>query len=139
MAALRQPDGAVTLLEWQRDGLVRETWLRNLGRADAAPAPRPGAGPAGGMACDPFGCLVTLGGHKVALARRVEAVLEDCARADLVLARVGPEQCAGGAKAVGPQALASSGGLALRVGRGGLEIRSVAAARGRWPWTKPRR
>lgn len=139
MAALRQPDGAVTLLEWQRDGLVRETWLRNFGRADATAAPRPGAGPTGGMACDPFGCLVTLGGHKVALARRAEAALDDCTRANLVVARVGPEQCAGGTRTIGPLALAGTGGLALRVGRGGLEVRSVAAARGRWPWTERQR
>lgn len=137
MAALREGDGSVTLLEWDRDGLIRETWLRNLGAAEARPAPRPGAGPAGGMACDPFGCLVTVAGRKVALSRRAEAVSEDCGRADLVLARAGPEGCSGGGPpGFGPLALARSGGLAVWAGRDGLEVRSVAESRGRWPWTE---
>jgi competence protein ComEC len=135
MAALRHPDRTVTVVEWQRDRMVRETWLRRFGVAEALPAPRPGEGPSRGIACDPFGCVVTLGEHRVALARRAEAVREDCGGlADLVIARVGSERCAGATPALGPRALAASGGIAVRLDGGDLRVETVAGARGRWPW-----
>lgn len=138
MAAVRGEDGAVTLIEWDRDRLVRDTWLRQLGVASADPAPKPGAGEVQGVACDPLGCLVTLGGQRVALARHPEAVAEDCVKADLVIARVGPERCPGGTPVIAGRALARSGGLAVRRAGDALEVKTVAQARGRWPWTQDR-
>jgi competence protein ComEC len=134
MAALRHPDRTVTLVEWQRDRMVRETWLRHFGVAEGLPAPRPGEGPARGMACDPFGCVLALGERRVALARRAEAVREDCGLADFVIARVGSERCAGATPALGPRALAASGGIAVRLDEGELHVETVAGTRGRWPW-----
>ena len=44
MAAVRGSDGQVTVLEWRRDRLVRDSWLRHLGVASAEKAPAPGMG-----------------------------------------------------------------------------------------------
>lgn len=136
LAVLRGDDGSVALVEWERDALVRDTWLRHLGAAAAVPVLRPGATATPGLACDPEGCVAELGGRRVALARRASAAREDCARADLVVARAGPESCPGGAPMLGPQALAASGGLAVRAEGGRLRVETVAAARGDWPWAR---
>ena len=139
MAALRRPDASVALIEWQRDRLVRDTWLRHLGQAAAEPAPRPGAGPDRGIACDLEGCVVDLGGRRVALAHEAAASRVDCQRADLVITRAGPERCPGGANLIGPAALRDSGGMALYDDGAALRVRTVAAARGAWPWSNDRR
>src|SRR5690606_2158692 len=95
LAAIRSQDGSVTLLEQERDRLVRDSWLRSLGVAEAAPAPRPGSGATNGIACDASGCIVDLAGTRVSLAFHTEAAVEDCTLTALVIARVGPERCAG--------------------------------------------
>jgi competence protein ComEC len=137
MAALRHAgDGSVTVIEWRRDRLVRENWLRQLGVAEASPAPRSGLGLQRGIACDLDGCTFDVAGKRVALARHAEAGREDCARAALVVARVGPERCPGPAEIIGPRALLHSGGLALRRVGVGLRVETVAQARGSWPWSR---
>ena len=69
MAAVRHADGTVTMLEWHRDRLVQETWLRNLGTAAPLAAPKPGAGTDHDVTCDEAGCVVALGGLRVTLAQ----------------------------------------------------------------------
>jgi competence protein ComEC len=135
MAAVRGEDGSVTLVEWRRDKLIRESWLRHLGVATAEPAPPPGAGPRGGIACDEAGCIVSLGASKVALAHRMAAIVEDCGRVDLVIARLWPPSCAG-SELIGPRLLRASGGLAVTRQGEGLAIVTVAARRGDWPWSR---
>ena len=135
MAAVRRGDGQVVLLEWRRDRLVRDSWLRNLGVASAAKAPAPGTGSHQGVACDELGCVVDFGGARVSLASRVEAAVEDCGRVELTIARVGPERCRDG-RLIGPRALRDSGGLAVTRHGERLEVRTVAGARGDWPWSR---
>ena len=135
LAAVRAPDGSVMLLERQRDRLVRDAWLRNLGVAAATAAPAPGAGAVAGVACDPSGCIVDLSGVKVSLAQRAEAAIEDCRLVALVIARAGPERCAP-ARLIGPRALRRSEGVAVRLTGDGLDVRTVNEWRGRWPWSE---
>ena len=138
MAAIRHADGTTTMIEWRRDGLVRDTWLRNLATAVPLPAPKPGVGALRGVACDHAGCIVELGALRVSLAHDAEAAVEDCGRVDLVIARAGPETCRRGGAMIGPWALRDSGGLAITQVGGGLLVRTVAASRGDWPWTRRR-
>ena len=91
---------------------MRDAWLRSLGVADAVPAPKPGAGPEHGVACDEAGCVVAL-----------------------VIARTGPEHCAQG-ELIGPRALRRSEGIAIRRAGDGLTVQTVAQWRGRWPWSR---
>lgn len=136
MAAVRQPDGQVALIEWDPDRLTRETWLRYLGVATVAPPPVPGAGPAGRLRCDHVGCVVDLGKRRLLLARRVEAVAEDCGAVDIVIARVGVERCPGSGILVDSRALHGSAGLSVTMARDRLDVRTIAKARGDWPWTR---
>jgi competence protein ComEC len=139
MAAVRHADGAVTLIAWDRDRLVREAWLHHLGTAEALKPPKPGTGAARGIACDAVGCIVELAGRRISLAHGVEAALEDCGRVDLVVARTGPERCGTAGEMIGPRALLASGGLAVSLAGQTLRVRTVAATRGDWPWTRRHR
>jgi competence protein ComEC len=137
MAAVRHQGGGVTLIEWRRDRLVRETWLRHLGIAVPLEPPASGAGGRDGIACDDLGCVVDLGGgRRVSLAHEVEAAVEDCGRVDLVVARAGPDGCGRGASMVGPRALRYSGGVAISREGAELRVRTVAESRGDWPWAR---
>ncbi len=138
MAAIRDADGTTTMIEWRRDGLVRDSWLRNLATAVPLPAPKPGVGPERGIACDHAGCIVELGPLHISLAHEVEAAVEDCGRVDLVIARAGPEICRRGGRMLGPWALRNSGGLAITRDGDDLIVGTVAAERGDWPWTRRR-
>ena len=133
LAAIRSDDGGVTLLTRERDRLVRDSWLRNLGVAEAAAAPKPGEGAVNGLACDEAGCVADLSGSRVSLAFHADAAIEDCRLVSLVIARIGPERCAG-ATMIGPRALLRSQGLAVRRSGDGLEVTTVSEWRGAWPW-----
>jgi competence protein ComEC len=135
MAAVRGADGQVMLLAWSRDRLIRDSWLRSLGVAAPVAAAEPGKGSLRGVTCDEVGCVVEVGGLHVGLAHDVEAAVEDCGRVDLVVARAGPEFCSGG-RVVKPRALRASGGIAITRRDGRLEVRTVKASRGDWPWTR---
>ncbi len=135
MAAVRAPWGIVRLAAWQRDGFVEGAWLRALGASRREPWPEEGTGSAGGLACDRDGCILTVAGRRVSLARTVQAALEDCSYADLVIARVGPERCPGAGTLIGPRRLWRSDGLAARISADGIEVTTVAESRGDWPWS----
>ena len=136
MAAVRHADGTVTMIEWRRDRLVKETWLRHLGVAVPLAAPKPGAGTADGVTCDEVGCIVAMGAGRVSLAHGVEAAVEDCGLVDLVIARVGPERCRRDGDMIGPWGLRDAGGIAVAHIGGQIEVSTVAASRGDWPWAR---
>lgn len=136
MAARRLPDGSLLLLAWEPDARQRASWLRAMGAGEAVQGPLSG-GERGGVRCDREGCVVALAGSAVSLAQSAGAAVEDCGQARLVIARAGPERCPGGkGSLIGPRSLRSSGGLTLREAGGGLVVESVAARRGRWPWSR---
>ena len=148
MAARRDADGGVTVLSWESDKRVRESWLQALGATDARKGPRPGEGVVDGIGCDQDGCIMKLADATVSLARTPAAAIEDCAVADLVIARLGPARCPATSGPATPERAATmllsrrlffSGGIAVRVAPGGPQIETVAERRGAWPWAEPRR
>ena len=133
---VRLDDGRLALSPWQRDSWITEQWLRSAGQEQAAPWPEAGHGGGSGLSCDGLGCLVTREGRMVALARRPEALEDDCARADLVISYPRIERCPNGTSLIGPQALRRSGGIALWVEPTGIEILTVREVRGERPWVR---
>jgi competence protein ComEC len=83
-----------------------------------------------------MGCVLTRAGHTVALARRPEAIEEDCRAADLVVSYPRVEWCPGATPLIGPGALRRAGGLALWLEPTGIEMLTVREARGERPWTR---
>ena len=135
VVAVRLDDGALALSPWKRDRWITDNWLQSAGRAEAAPWPAEGL-PAGPLACDPLGCILERHGHQVALARRPEALEEDCRLADLVLSYPRLERCPTATPLIGPHALAHAGGLALWLEPSGITTLTVRAARGERPWVR---
>jgi competence protein ComEC len=136
LVAVRLEDGRLALSPWQRDRWITDGWLRSAGQASAAPWPAAGDVRDEGLRCDSFGCVVSRGGHRIALSRRPEALEADCARADLVISYPRIERCPEGARLIGPRALRDAGGLALWLRPSGIETLSVREARGDRPWTR---
>jgi competence protein ComEC len=135
IVAVRLDDGALALSPWRRDGWITDNWLQSAGRAEAAPWPAEGL-PAGPLACDPLGCIVERHGRRVALARRPEALEEDCRAADLVISYPRLERCPTGTPLIGPRALRHAGGLALWLGSSRIATLTVREVRGERPWTR---
>ena len=135
MLAVRMPDGRVAMVEWQADRLVRKSWLRGLGTQAGPVRVKPFGGSAGGLACDRSGCVLQRDGQSIALVRRVDALREDCERADLVLSRSG--SCRGRTAFRGWWDVFDGGGLAIRLSRDGPQVETVTESRGRWPWVPP--
>ena len=84
----------------------------------------------------PLGCIVSRDGQRIALARRPEALEEDCALADLVISYPRIERCPNGTPLIGPTAL--RGRRRPRpLGRAcGIETLAVREVRGERPWVQ---
>jgi competence protein ComEC len=135
IAAVRLADGRLALSPWKRDGWITDSWLQSAGQNEAAPWPADGnADP--DLRCDALGCIVTRAHQKIALVRRPEALEEDCALASLVISYPRIERCPNGTPLIGPAALWDAGGLALWIGRGGIETLTVREVRGERPWVQ---
>jgi competence protein ComEC len=136
IVAVRLDDGGLALSPWQRDSWITEQWLRSAGQMQAAAWPEVGQNADPGLRCDGLGCVVTRQGRVVALARRPEALEEDCTLADLVISYPRVEHCPNGTALIGPQALRRSGGIALWFERAEIEILTVREVRGERPWVQ---
>jgi competence protein ComEC len=135
IAAVRLDDGRLAVSVWRRDSWITEQWLRDAGQAEAAPWPPAGSG-AALLRCDALGCVIERHGRRIALARRPEAIEEDCRAADLVVSYPRVEFCQGATPLIGPRALRRAGGLALWLEPAGIEVLTVRDARGLRPWTR---
>jgi competence protein ComEC len=92
-----------------------------------------------GFTCDAIGCAVRVGGQRVAVAMSAAALREDCAAADILIARVRlPRGCPDakpGQLLLDPSHLARGGAHALYVTPTGVRVETVAGVRGQRPWT----
>jgi competence protein ComEC len=136
IVAVRLGDGRLALSPWERDRWITDSWLQSSGQDRPADWPKAGGVAAGDFACDPLGCVVTRAGQVVALARRPEAIEEDCRAADLVVSYPRVEKCPDGTPLIGPGALRRAGGLAIWLERSGIDMKTVREARGERPWSR---
>ncbi len=134
--AVRTGEGAVRLREERRDRYLRRAWLRALVAERVLPFPEPESGSFGGLACDRLGCVATIGGKRIALARDAGALATDCRMADLLLTAISRFRCNARARVIGGSALRRSQGLAVFVEEGRIRIETVRDRRGRRPWVR---
>ena len=109
-AAIRGPDGRLAVLASGRDTFAIKEWLA----ADGDNRTPKDAGLSAGVACDAIGCIGQLkDGRLAAMALKVEAFAEDCARAAVVVsAREAQAPCA--ATLIDRKAWRAHGAIALR-------------------------
>lgn len=130
MAGLRQSDGTLVLLAKKPDEYTATQWLQREGdRRDWKTA-------MAGAHCDELGCVAhAADGKIVSLALRPGALIDDCARADVLVSRIPVRQeCAHPQLAVDRLQLARDRATAVWSTQNQMKIETVAAARGQRPW-----
>jgi competence protein ComEC len=110
-AAVRGPDGRLSILVNMRDAFAIKEWLA----ADADPRDPKDTSLQNGVTCDAIGCIGHLpDGRLVSFARSLEALAEDCTRAVVVVSsREAKSPCA--AILVDRKVWRDKGALALRL------------------------
>ncbi|MBR0814770.1 ComEC family competence protein [Bradyrhizobium diazoefficiens] len=128
--AVRGGDGRLHLIRTGKDNFLLKEWLA----ADADPRDAGSSALGEGVSCDESGCVTPLAdGRLVALASRIDALVDDCSRAALVVAsRPAPPDCA--AMVVDRQRLARQGALALTQRGEGFSVQAVRARGTNRPW-----
>ncbi|TQF35861.1 competence protein ComEC [Bradyrhizobium sp. UNPF46] len=129
--AVRGGDGRLHLIRTGKDNFLLKEWLA----ADADPRDAGSASLAVGISCDEAGCVTPLAdGRLVALAFRIDALVDDCSRAALVVSsRPAPTDCA--AMVVDRPRLVRQGALALTRRGDGFSIEAVRARGTNRPWS----
>jgi competence protein ComEC len=116
-----------------------EIWMRRAAQEERLAWPEDGYGADGRLLCDALGCLYRLDGRTAAIAWRAEALLEDCAVADLVVSlEPAHDLCVGPAIVIDRFDMWRNGGYAIWIGEDGLRVQSVGEARGDRPWVAQR-
>ncbi len=158
--AVRAPDGKLWLSSARFARRAGRTWLRRDGRDEDQRPPIVADGIDAGdaypwLSCDSLGCLyrpglqvpdrggtaqARAGGSLVAIVRDARALIDDCRRADVVVALVPVRRtCPSAGRVIDRFDLWRGGAQALWFDGDKLRITSVAASRGRRPWVgKPR-
>ena len=115
---------------------TRDAWLRR----SALPAagsfwPERGLAAGGRLRCDALGCVYRAQGRIVAFPRTVEALLDDCRLADVVIS-VTPirGRCASPALRIDRRDLARDGAHALWLDEAGVAVETTRGRRGERPW-----
>ncbi len=131
-AALRLPDGGLALLGRKPSAFAAEQWLR--ADADA----RPAGDARGGVACDDYGCVGRAkDGRFVALVEKRAALIEDCARAAIMVTPLFAPAGCGAAIVIDRRKLEETGAMTMRFKPQGVEW-TAARSRGEdRPWSRP--
>jgi competence protein ComEC len=137
LAALRGDDGVLRFSSGRSGKRARETWAKQSGQGDAVALWEDW--PTGSLKCDALGCLYRTKGHVVALALRPEALLEDCANADIVVVReVVRAACPSARVFLDATALRERGTRAIWLRSDRIRVVSVADWQGDRPWSHHR-
>lgn len=134
--AVRDADGVLMVSSRNAATMSRETWLRQSGEDDDAPVwPKEGATADGRLRCDPAGCVYRANDHVVALARRIDAIDDDCRDAQLVISTVPVRgRCPSAVRVIDRFDLWRAGAHAVWLDDDGIRVESVNGTRGRRPW-----
>jgi competence protein ComEC len=141
LVAVRGDAGTLLVSSERARRFDRETWQRRDGGADIALFPARGEAAGGRLACDASGCVYAVNGRAVALPRRAEALIEDCAADAVIPSLAGAVRCPAGSRAtvIDRARLGRDGSHALWLKAGGLRMVSDRDVRGARPWvTLPR-
>jgi competence protein ComEC len=134
--AVRGKDGALRLVRPAADDYSADEWLKRDG--DGRDSGRAVATRADGVRCDAYGCIAAgRDGTRIAIASRIEALEEDCARAAVVISAAPADRhCIGPRLVVDKFDVAREGGYAIWLGQP-LRVETVEGERGRRPWSAP--
>jgi competence protein ComEC len=140
--AVRAADGGLVLLRGRATDYTGTTWLGRDADPRVLPfaeAPRAKGRPKG-LHCDSLGCTYRLpGGELLALSDTPESVEDDCAEADIILARVPVRgACTNPALVIDRFALWRFGAHEAWLSAGAIKVRHVQDVRGDRFWSRPK-
>jgi competence protein ComEC len=130
-AAVRTQQGTLVILGEKPDEYTASQWLlRDGDRRDVAAA-------RSDAHCDELGCVAEGKDHRVvALSLRAAALVDDCARARILVSAVPVRRiCKGPELVLDRFDIARDGATALTFGVDGIGVETVAAERGKRPWS----
>lgn len=135
LVAVRGADGTLSAVGAGRSSFELERWLEHDGTS-LAPAE---AAKARAFACDGVGCTAKVKGLSIAVARHPAAFAEDCRRAEVIVSAIAsPRDCTRPKQVIDFFAARREGTHALYIGPdGSIRVETVAAVRGRRPWSTP--
>ena len=137
LAAVRAKDGQWLYSSARKARWTARSWQRMTGREKYSLWPDHGRSPDGRLSCDALGCLYRAEGKTVALVSREDALDEDCAVAQLVLATVPLRgACNGPSRAADCFDLWRNGAYAVWLDGGKIRVKNVRESRGDRPWVQ---
>jgi competence protein ComEC len=142
LVGVRTADGGMLLSSGRTERFTGESWVRRAGAETAGPWPMGMDSVDGRLRCDAVGCLYRRGGQRIAIASKVEALVDDCAAADVLLSLVPVRRrCASPRHVIDRFDLWRNGAYALWLrDDGSVSIENARDARGERPWVpKPER
>ena len=131
--ALRGQDGNLRLIRAPQDKYSASEWLKRDG--DSRLAGGAIAKVQDGVRCDEFGCIAQTPHGVVASVSKPEALIEDCARAWIVVSTIPARLCAGPELLIDRFAVARNGAYAVWLGDPG-RVETVEQWRGVRPWSR---
>lgn len=137
LMAVRGADGQLYLSSGRKEKFVTENWMRLDGHADEKPLTF--AATSSPMLCDDDGCRGEVQWRKVAIAKTLRGLREDCAWAQVVLSEgpIAKAACVAGGPVLGLYDFMDGGAHAVYLGNE-IEVRSVRLRDENRPWTKTR-
>ena len=137
--AVRAADGRTLVSPIRGNDFEVETILKRAGQTDRDVWPSSGESLDGRLRCGDFGCLYRAAGAVVALARRLEALDEDCQVASIVVSAVPVKRrCRSASMVIDRFTLWREGGHAIWLDDGAMRVETVRQWRGDRPWTDKR-
>jgi competence protein ComEC len=134
LVAVRGQDGALSALAGRGSTFELARWLEHDGDSRSTSE----AGKARAFRCDAEGCTAVVKGLTVAVPASAPALRDDCAKAAiLVLKTTRPRGCTAPTAIIDARDIAEQGAHAIYIEAGRLRIGTVAAQRGRRPWSTP--
>jgi competence protein ComEC len=134
LVAVRGQDGVLSAMTGRGSTFELARWLEHDG--DSRSPTEAGKGRA--FRCDAEGCAASVKGLVVAVPRIASGLRDDCASATiLVLKGSRPRGCTAPAAVIDARDIIRQGAHALYIEGGQVRIETVAAQRGRRPWSTP--
>jgi competence protein ComEC len=134
LVAARGADGALSALAGRGSSFELARWLEHDGDS-RAPAE---VGKGRAFRCDAEGCATRVKGLTLAVPATASALRDDCASAAILVLKIDrPRGCAPQATLIDAGDLGRHGAHALYIDSGRVRIETVAAQRGRRPWSTP--
>ena len=122
-------EGEYVLARGRTSSMIPTLWANGLGYDQLEKADAPN------WQCDPLGCVARVAEKRVAFVQDPAALIEDCARADVIIAPIAQVKCARPVTIIDQSTLKNSNVIALRFMDGRVAIETSADWQGKRAWS----